>query len=402
MGLKRQFWILWLGTAVNRVGLLVPGFLGLYLVQREIVDRSAVGLIVGLYGAGLVSAGLIGGVLSDRFGARRTIIAAQLGSAVNAVVLMLVGQVAVVGALVYVAGFLSTINRPASAGLVVTVVEEQQRARAYGLLYWAQNIGGSAGPVLAGLFLSIYPPGIFLLWAVTSIGYAAFAWALPEDAPTPVRTTERRPIAFLTDIVEPFRRPVMAAFLCMTFLLACVYLQRQSTLPLGLTAGGLSTEQIGMVLAINPILVIVLQPVLSLHAGKLRGIMPFVIAALFVAVGFGMNAFGSGIYWVGLSVAVWTLGEILQAPMTAAFIAARAPEGRVGSFQGSYFFIWNLGLVIGGPIGTLVSDRFGFLSLWVSLFVLGVLVSIGYSLIRFIPGYRLSASDTPSEAAASA
>ncbi len=66
--LPRAFWVLFVGTLINRVGGFVVPFLALYLTNQRSIPISRAGLIVSLFGAGSFIAQLSGGELADRLG----------------------------------------------------------------------------------------------------------------------------------------------------------------------------------------------------------------------------------------------------------------------------------------------------------------------------------------------
>ena len=51
-GLPPQYWLLWAGTLVNRLGSFVVPFLTLYLTTQRLIPVSQAALMVSLYGAG--------------------------------------------------------------------------------------------------------------------------------------------------------------------------------------------------------------------------------------------------------------------------------------------------------------------------------------------------------------
>lgn len=270
MALPKAFWLLWFGQTFSRLGTLAPAFLILYLKQDSIVDAHTTPLIVGLFGAGIVLSGLVGGAVADLVGARRTIVAAQPLTAVTALVLGMTTNVSAICALSLLTGFLSAVDRPAGAGLIAELVPQEQFAKAYSLYMVGFNVGMSLGPVISGVLLTWYPPALFWVWALCCAIYAALVWRLPADQ---VRPTGRRGGSSalrgaLRGIAEPFHSPVLVAFLALTFLLACIYLQVNSALPLDMQGAGLSPGGIGFVLAVNAVLSVALLP---LSPGSSRG-----------------------------------------------------------------------------------------------------------------------------------
>jgi MFS family permease len=383
MGLPKSFWLLWFGQTLGRIGILAPAFLVLYLQEGKLTDAHTTPIIVGLFGAGVVASGLIGGVLADMIGPRRTIILAQPVAVLAALLFTQVTNVYLISLLCLVAGFLSAVDRPAGAGLIAKLVPREQFSRAYSLFLVGFNVGMSLGPVAAGFLLALYPPALFIMWAVCSVVYAALISVLPADEARSTRpedgTTMFRYV--VREVAEPFRSRVLLVFLLLTFLLACIYLQVNSALPLDMRAGGLGPEKIGIVLAINAVLAVVLLPLVPRVVKGMRDATPLVLASVLVAVGFGMTALAHGLPLFVAAVVVWTLGEVLWAPMSTTFLAKRAPAGRTSTYQGAYFFAWNVAFIVGGPAGIAVGNTLGYGTVWIGTLVIGLGVALGFKLM---------------------
>ncbi|MET7987656.1 MFS transporter [Streptomyces sp. NPDC005281] len=403
MALPKAFWLLWSGQTVSRLGILAPAFLILFLEQDHLVDAGTTPVMVGLFGAGILASGLVGGAVADMIGPRRTIIAAQPLAAVTALLFLVTTDVYVLGLLSLATGFLSAVDRPAGAGLIAKIVPPEQFSKAYSLFLVGFNVGMSLSPVISGFLLSFYPPALFIVWAAGSAVYALLVWALPADEMRPEEPGGGGASALRRagrSIAEPYRSPVLVAFLALVFLLACVYLQVNSALPLDMRRSGLSPGDIGIVLAINAVLSIALLPLVPRAVKRLGDEMPLVLAATLMAVGFGLNALADDITLFTAATVVWTLGEVLWAPMSATFIAVRAPEGRVSTYQGSYFFAWNAAFVIGGPIGITVANAYGYPFLWICLLVVGLGVAAGFKSMIRIPGFAATTARQPAPAEA--
>jgi MFS family permease len=391
----RAFWLLWLGQTLYRVGLLAPAFLVLYLQQDGLADDRTTAVIVGLFGTGVLVGGLAGGVLADLTGARRTILAAQPVALATALLFLVSTNMYLIGALSLLTGLLSSIDRPAAAGLIAGLLPQEQFAGAYSILLVGFNIGMSVGPVLAGIVLTVYPPGLFLLWAASSVVYAALVWWLPAGGapPRPEQDGSTALRRVVVGVAEPFRSPVLIVFLTLTALLAAIYLQVNSTLPLHMRSEGLTAAQIGGVIAVNALLSIVLLPLVPRLVRRMRDEVPLALAALLVATGFGMNAFADGIVLFVVAVVVWTLGEVLWAPMSANFLAKRAPAGRTSTYQGAFFFAWNSAFVVGGPLGIAVASAYGYDLLWTCTFVVGAGAALGLLAMARLPGFEPAANE---------
>ncbi|SFT34447.1 Predicted arabinose efflux permease, MFS family [Actinopolyspora lacussalsi subsp. righensis] len=391
LGIPGAFWLLWWGQVVNRLGMLVPAFVVLYVRQEGVVSPSVIPVMVGLFGGGVLVSSVVGGVLADVLGNRRVILGAQPVAMITAVGFVLAQRGWMVCGLALLAGFVSMIDRPASAGAIARLVPAERFARAYGIHMVGFNVGMSVGPVVAGFVLAFWPPLLFGVWAGCALIYAGLVWWLPADEPTGTAGSSKG-YAALVGLVEPFRRPALVLFLVLTFLLGCVYLQMNSSLPVDMRASGLDPTRIGAILAVNAVLAIVLVGVVPRVLGGWREHTPLVLAAVLVAVGFGLNGFASGTGMFVAATVVWTLGEVVWAPMSAAFIAGRAPAGRVATYQGSYFLAWNAAFVVGGPLGLALGQSYGFTTLWSVVLVVGLVTAAGFLALPLLSGLTSNSS----------
>src|SRR3979490_2575996 len=68
-GLSSKTWLLSLVMLVNRSGTMVIPFMTIYLTQPTMgYSIGQAGIVMGIFGAGAICGGLIGGRLTDKFG----------------------------------------------------------------------------------------------------------------------------------------------------------------------------------------------------------------------------------------------------------------------------------------------------------------------------------------------
>ncbi|MFD8981249.1 MFS transporter [Streptomyces sp. NPDC059564] len=375
------FWLLFTGVLLNRLGILVPSFLALFLAAESGIGPGVTGILVGVWGAGSVTGSLAGGVLADRTGARGAILVSQATAIGACAVLAAVTQPAVLGVAAFLAGCASTLHKPAGTVVVARALPESEHVRAFGLLYWASNIGAAVSPAVSGFLLSASGYWLVALNVTTALAYAGLARRLPgprpRAEPAPAGDGGRET---LRGLLAPFRSPQTAWFLALSFCLAAIYLQKQSALPLDMKAHGLSSQVYGLVVSLNGFLIITTQPLVSRLTRRLAVDVQFLCAAVLVAVGFGANALATGPWSYAAALVVWTAGEMLLVPQASAFLVRHAPPGRAGSYQGAYGFVWNLGLVVGAPMGMAVLQSQGSATLWTAALLLGLSVAAAHTL----------------------
>ena len=120
------------------------------------------------------------------------------------------------------------------------------------------------------------------------------------------------------------------------------------------------------------------------------------MAAILAGAGFGLTGLASTLLVFGLSIGVWTLGEITASTIAPAIVADLSPVELRGLFQGAFGAAWGLSAFAGPLLGGWVYQRFGAGTLWGGCLILGSFLALGYLAL----GRRASRSDAGLSAAA--
>lgn len=344
-GLPSAFWTLWAGTVINRLGLVVEPFLALYLSSRHL-PLSQIGVVIAASGAGSVFSQLVGGFLTDRIGRRSTL---TLGMLANGAALLVLGYVrGLIPLFLATLAFGLTVDmyRPAVSALIADLVPASDRVRAYGLLYWAVNLGSSVAMVLGGVLARTGFAMLFWLDAVTCVIFGLLVWrAVPESRGVASGDED-------SGFARVLRDPVMMTFCLLTLVVSCVYMQAYTTLPLAMHARGLSVTAYGLAMAANGVVIVVTQPLISSRLGRSDASYVMACGVMFLAVGFGLTCLVTATWEYGLTVAVWTIGEIMTSAVAAAIVAALAPPHLRGRYNGVFGVMFSLGYLLAPLIGT--------------------------------------------------
>ena len=118
--------------------------------------------------------------------------------------------------------------------------------------------------------------------------------------------------------------------------IAFVYIQSVSTFALHARASGLSKSVYGMLVSLNGLLIILLELPTTSITQRLRPRPVVACGMLVIGLGFGLTAWAHTVPVLVLSVAVWTFGEILGAPVGSAYVADIAPQHLRGRYQGAW------------------------------------------------------------------
>src|SRR4051812_16459141 len=303
-GLPRTYWILWTGALINRLGGFVMPLLALYLTGVRGLTVEQAGITISLYGLGSLFSGPTGGALADRIGRRHTLILALVAGALAMLHLAFARAPAHIALAAFLLGFFGDLYRPAVSAAIADLVPAADRVRAYGALYWAVNLGFAVGSALGGALSTVGWSLLFIGDAATTLAYAAIVrWRIPETRPVHPEHHAREPLwAPLAD--RPF-----VIFCSLIAVVALLFHQAFVTLPLDVRDHGLSPASYGSLIALNGVLIFLLQPVLSRVLSPYPRHRVLAAAAALVGKGFGLTELVRIVPGCKLSVTVWAEGE---------------------------------------------------------------------------------------------
>ncbi len=399
-GLSPVFWTLLAGMFVNRLATFVATFLALYLVRERGFAPDAAGRIVALFGLGILVAGPLGGTLADAIGRRRTMLLSFVLGALSVGAIGFVRAPALLALFTFLAAATSELYRPAMSAAIADVVPVADRTRAWGLAYWAMNLGWTFGLLLGGAIAARSFTALFLVDAATSLAFALIvARRVPETRPP--GTHVHSPLAGLARV---FADGPFVAFLALNLVALAVFVQFQLAAPLDMSAHGLGPGTFAALLSLNGLGVVLLQPLVGPALARRDGAHVLAVSALLIGSGFGVNALAGWlpplpVYLTG--VALWTAGEVVGFPAAAAIVANLAPPELRGRYQGAFSMSWGVAFTIAPVLAGEVLTRFGARALWTGCLGVGVAVAAGHVLTAGPRRRRLAelgAADAPSGA----
>ena len=163
--------------------------------------------------------------------------------------------------------------------------------------------------------------------------------------------------------------------LMVVFVLAMSFFQVFSTVPLVLVAAhGFNEAGVGGPLALNALLIVLLEMPLLRCVEHLRPLRVAGVGALLVCGGLALLGLHGRGATALVAVLMWTLGEMLALPMTHAAVAERAPLGASGRYMGAYALAFSTAFVAGPMLGSLVYQSRGTGVLFGGLALLGPLL----------------------------
>jgi MFS family permease len=381
--LPREIWILFAATLVNRCGTMVLPFLVLYLTRELKISASHAALALTVYGIAALLTMPVSGWLTDRFGSLFVMRGSLLLSGFMLFLFPLAHHFAAILGITFAFAMLNESVRPPSLALVSELVKPPQRKQAFALSRLAVNLGMSVGPAIGGI-LALYSFRIlFFADGVTSIlaalvlmfGWPATLrtnasepkWDEPEDLGREIEAEGASLLAASHPVADlrAFRNRRMLYFLVALIPTQLVFFQLTSTVPLFLVHYLRLPESIyGTVFTLNTLMIVVLELPLNNAMAQWSHRRTLTLGAFLYAIGFGSFALAKGPMGIFAAVVVWTFGEMILMPGSAAYAAEIAPTGRRGEYMGLYTMSFSFAFSLGPWLGAMLLERHGPQALW--------------------------------------
>ncbi|WP_326704445.1 MFS transporter [Streptomyces cyaneofuscatus] len=384
-GLPREFWWLWLSTLVNRLGGFVATFMALYLTLDRGYSASYAGLVAALHGLGGVISSLGAGVMTDRLGRRPTMLIAQLSMAVSVAVLGFMEHPVAIAAVAFFVGMASSASRPAVQAMMADIVPPKDRVRAFSLNYWAINLGFAVSSAGAGFIAEYSYLAGFLGEALMVLACAVVVFLkVPESRPAqaaPVKTAGGKRAKDEVRITTVLRDGRFMGVVGLSFLVSLIFQQGYVGLPVAMGADGLSSSDFGTAIAVNGVLIVALQIPVTRFIQHRDPRRLLIISSLLAGYGFGLTAFAGSVAVYALTVCVWTLAEIVNAPTQTGLVVQLSPAQGRGRYQGMYTMSWSVAALVAPLMSGFVIDHYGAAWLWGACAVIGTVAALGYWLL---------------------
>jgi MFS family permease len=319
--------------------------------------------------------GAFGGAASDRVGRRPILALSLIGGGSSMLLLGLLTTTAAITGIALLTGLLYEMYRPVVSATIADVVAAEDRPRAYGLIYWAVNLGASIAPILGGVIAARSYRALFLADAATTALYGVIVLAaLPETRPAAHARPDGAPGAARAVLGDGR----LLAVCGLTFAFSIMFFQSFVALPIDVRAHGLSAVAFGALIAINGLLIVFLQPAAGELTRHRSRHLTLAVSSLLLGAGLGMNAWVGSFGGFAVAVAIWTLGEILFAPASQSLVADLAPIHLRGAYQGAAALAFTAAFAAAPALGGYLLAHAGATWLWSICLVTSLLVAAGF------------------------
>ncbi|HAP08920.1 MAG TPA: hypothetical protein DCR20_13930 [Planctomycetaceae bacterium] len=362
--LPRTVHLLCVGSFINRVGSFVMLFLSIYVSEQLQLGTTFASYCIGAFGCGSVVSALLGGQLADQFGRRRTMLLALFGGAATLLLLSQITNGWLFMFTLFLFALIMDMYRPASAALVGDAVTDEQRPHAFGLLYLSFNLGFAVAPPIGGYLAGKSFQYLFWFDAATTAMYGAVVLLTIREIRHFHKHSQSSPRSAQAALQHLLHDHNFQLFMVCSLLTNIVFMQAFVTLPLYLYRLGFNELEFGQMICLNGALIVLLQlPATHILSRFPRGAV-LICGELLMAAGFALTAVAASAPMILLTITLWTLGEILQAPWKPTLVSEMAPIDLRARYMGLFNITHALSIALGAPLGGFVLSRFGPTVLW--------------------------------------
>ncbi len=377
---------------------MVLPFLTLYLTVDRRFSASTAGLALTIYGIAAIIIAPLAGRLSDRFGGLRIIKLSLVLSGTILFVFPFVNSLTGILAICGLWAIAAEAFRPPSMSIIGDLAGPSQRQPAFALSRLAINLGMSIGPVVGG-FLAMHSfKLLFYADGATSILAGVLVAVLPwrllkqqtdqaltgsvvsEDSRSSSPVKEPAPVLKYSSVLKDRH---LIYFLIAMLPIELVFFQSLAAMPLFLVRDLHFTEAgFGALLAINTVIIILVEVPLNSAMADWSHRRSLALGALLVGAGFGALVFVKGAFGAAATIVLWTFGEMILLPASAAFVSDIAPREQSGAYMGLFTMGFSVALAIGPWLGTQTLDNFGPAAVWTGTFCCGCITAL---MVWFLP-----------------
>ncbi len=345
-----------------------------------------VGIIFTLLSVGSIIFSLVGGVLADSLGRKKTLLLGSgAGSALYfaiAIGILIRLPIPAIIAMFILTSFGGALVFPSAGALIADVTSIADRSRGYVVYRIMANLGWAIGPLTGSLIFNFGIFWIFLLVAVSSLIQGMVVLFFVGE-----RGTFRKSKMGSGRIQMISFDRFLLVFSVGTFLVTLVSSQFSVTLPLyaGVRAA-VPTDLIGYIYAVNGVVVVVGQYPITNFMKRYPDIVSMIAGALAYTVGYLLVGFSTTLPQFMGDMVIITIGENLTSPIMNTVVSRIAPEGRVARYMGFLGMVNSTGRALGPSVGAFFIAIYAYngLRIWSSVGAFGLL-----SIIAFVAFARM-------------
>jgi proton-dependent oligopeptide transporter, POT family len=368
-GFSKTFWIANTLELFERLAFYgTKAVLTVFLATKAGLEEEA-GTLAGIFSGVIYSLPILAGVLVDRYGFKRTLMACFAMFSIGYFLIGMAGMefaneiIDAVGKRNYVITVLlltavgGSLIKPCIVGTVAKTSKESTRALGFSIYYSLVNFGGAIGPIIA---LSVRQDlGIEYVLVMSSftsflllIG-TFFFFKEPEGSVSEGKTFGK----VFSDMVLVFANVKFILFLIIFSGFWIMFWQIFYLLPFYAT-DVLNFQQFEILETVDAWCIIVFSLVMTALVKDWKPFTAMTVGFLLASLSWVIIGAVPTVTAVVAGVALFALGEATQAPRFYEYVSNLAPKDQVGTYMGFAFLPVAIGSFAAGPIADFLRNNY--------------------------------------------
>ncbi len=321
-----------------------------YFNEEFGLSKSAVGLLGGAFGAGVLLGAAPGGYLASRVGVRAAALAGLVLMSLTSVGFALADATWLLVVTRFVGGFGSALSWVAAFTWLVARAPEERRGELIGVMLGAALVGALLGPAFGSAAAIV---GLVPAFATVAVaGLIIALWATLEPAPPPTGGGS------FVETLRTVRQPALLTGLWFIGLSPLLFSALAVLVPLDLAAVGWGAAAVGAVFLVSASFETVVHPLLGRWTDR-SGYRAPVAAGLLASMGILAVLAWAVNPWL-LALLVVLAGGAFNAPLVPGTALFSRGTEKAGLDQAVAFaitnFAWASGYAVGSPLGGFLAD----------------------------------------------
>jgi dipeptide/tripeptide permease len=361
-GFSLDFWIANTLELFERFAFYGATAVLVVFLESKVGLVATAGTLAGLFSGLIFFLPILAGVLVDRYGFKKTLMAcfaiftvgyfligvAGFESFQN--ILDGIGRTNYIIAVLILTAFGGSLIKPCIVGTVANTSAPNVKALGFSIYYTLGNIGGAIGPLLASVIrVDVGIEYVFMMSSATSFCLLIGAWIFFREPSAQENKSQKSFGRVFSDMILVFGNLRFISFLVIFSGFWIMFWQIYFLLPFYSTEV-LMYENFELLTTVDAICIIFFTVPIAELVKSWKPINAMILGFVFATLCWVLIGLFSTVTVAVLGIALFALGESTQAPRFYEYVSTLAPKNQLGTFMGFAFLPVAIGSFAAGPI----------------------------------------------------